>query len=107
MKFELAGKCYPSKQMIIFCAVQCTIGISEIYLGCKCKRGIFYPQGLLQAAQLHASCVFLPSSLQVLLSDRHVDQDIKRNTQGFKGLGVLSHLSLEMRKKEMQKSFEA
>lgn len=38
MKFELAGKCYPSKQMIIFCAVQCTIGISEIYLGCKYRE---------------------------------------------------------------------
>lgn len=59
---------------------------------------IFYPRGLLQAVELHASCLFFASSLQVLFSDRHVDQRTNRNMQEFKHTGVLSHLFLEMRR---------
>lgn len=44
MKCELAGKCYPSKQIIIFCAVWCSIGISEIYLGCEWRENLL-PSG--------------------------------------------------------------
>lgn len=32
VKFELAGKCYPSKEIIIFCAVKCIIGIFRRFI---------------------------------------------------------------------------
>lgn len=60
MKFELAGKCYPSKQIIIFCAVWCSIGIWEIYLGCK-RRENLLPSGF--TAGCRAACSLRALSL--------------------------------------------
>lgn len=57
MKFELAGKRYPSKEIIIFCAVKCIIGIFRRFIKTvkkekKRHRSIFYLSGLLEPVSL-------------------------------------------------------
>lgn len=83
--------------MIIFCAVQCTIGISEIYLGCKYREDPLssdFTAGCRAACILHI--IFPRLCRCCLVTD--IDQQINRNMQEFKNTCMHSHLSLEMRK---------
>lgn len=82
MKFELEGKCYPSKQIIIFCAVWCSIGISKIYLSCKRRRRIFYPQALLQPTDSSLG-LCRRCSVTDTLADKWTQRCGNANTQVF------------------------
>lgn len=102
MKSELAGKCYPSKQIIICCAVRCSIGIFEIYAACEWPENPLRDFTVCTAACSRPS---LPSSLQMILCDRHIDRQTNTKMQECKHTAMPSH-GLWRNKMQMQ-GFEA
>ena len=81
MKFELAGKCYPSKQIMIFCAARCSIGIFRDLSRLRAEGG---GRVTLRVYCRLWSCELAQSSLQALLSDRRIHQ---KNTETGKTQG--------------------
>lgn len=106
MKFELADKYYPSKQIIIFCAVWCSIGIWEIYLGCKRMENLL-PSGFTAGCRAACSlCALSLVSAGVAQWQTHRSTNKQKNMQECKHTGVLSHLSLEKRNMQIHEALK-